>query len=134
MKLSPRFVRRAPLALCAAIALFAFAGCGGGAKTANQAGAPQPVAATGAQEVHLTVTDAGFEPAEVTIAKDRPIILTVTRKTDQTCAREIVFKDLDLKRDLPLNQEVRIELPARPAGTLNYACGMDMIKGSLVVQ
>jgi plastocyanin domain-containing protein len=131
MKLSPR------ISLVAATAVFALAlvGCGGGSKTAQKSGAPPaPVAATGAQEVHLTVTDAGFEPAEVTIAKDRPIVLTVTRKTDQTCAREIVFKDLDLKRDLPLNQEVRIELPARPAGTLNYACGMDMIKGSLVVQ
>ena len=132
MRLTPRVVRGA--SLVAVLALFAFAGCGGGAKTAQKTEAPAPVAATGAQEVHLTVTDAGFEPAEVTIAKDRPIILTVTRKTDQTCAREIVFKDLDLKRDLPLNQEVRIELPARPAGTLNYACGMDMIKGSLVVQ
>jgi plastocyanin domain-containing protein len=136
MSLTPRVLRRASLALVAGFAVLAFAlaGCGG-AKTAQKSETPTPpVAASGAQEVHLTVTDAGFEPAEVTIAKDRPIVLTVTRKTDQTCAREIVFKDLDLKRDLPLNEEVRIELPARPAGTLNYACGMDMIKGSLVVQ
>ena len=113
--------------------LLAVAGCGG-SKTASRQEAPAPVAAGGAQEVHLTVTDAGFEPAQITIAKDRPIVLTVVRKTDQTCAREIVFKEIDRKADLPLNQEVRIELPARPAGTLNYACGMDMIKGSLVVQ
>jgi plastocyanin domain-containing protein len=132
MKLSPRIVRGATFA--AVLALFALAGCGGSKTAQKSETPPAPIAATGAQEVHLTVTDAGFEPAQVTIAKDRPIILTVTRKTDQTCAREIVFKDLDLTRDLPLNQEVRIELPARPAGTLNYACGMDMIKGSLVVQ
>ena len=117
----------------ALVAVFAVAGCGG-TKTAAQKEAPMPVAAAGAQEVHLTVTDAGFEPAQITVAKDRPITLSVTRKTDQTCAREIVFKEIDLKRDLPLNQEVRIELPARSSGTLNYACGMDMIKGSLVVQ
>ena len=135
MSLISRILRHASLALVAvsAVLAFALAGCGGGARTAQETKAP-PVAASGAQEVHLTVTDAGFEPAEVTIAKDRPIVLTVTRKTDQTCAREIVFKDLDLKRELPLNKEVRIELPARPAGTLNYACGMDMIKGSLIVQ
>ena len=133
MRLTPRSQGLAALAVVAAFA-FSLAGCGGGAKTAQRTEAPPPVAAAGAQQVHLTVTDAGFEPAQVTIAKDRPIVLTVTRKTEQTCAREIVFKDLDLKRDLPLNQEVRIDLPARPAGTLNYACGMDMIKGSLVVQ
>ncbi|MEP7027560.1 MAG: cupredoxin domain-containing protein [Candidatus Eisenbacteria bacterium] len=119
----------------ALVAVFALtlAGCGG-TKTAAQHESPAPVAASGAQEVSLTVTDAGFEPAQITVAKDRPITLSITRKTDQTCAREIVFKDLDLKRDLPLNEEVRIDLPARPSGTLNYACGMDMIKGSLVVQ
>ncbi len=120
------------IALVAALAL-ALAGCGG-AKTAAQKESPMPIAAAGAQEVHLTVTDAGFEPAQITVAKDRPITLSVTRKTDSTCAREIVFKEIDLKRDLPLNQEVRIDLPARASGTLNYACGMDMIKGSLVVQ
>ena len=131
---------RLALAAFAVTALVAW-GCGGSksaessqAQGQTQGRAQAPVAASGAQEIHLAVTDAGFEPAQVTVAKDRPIVLTVVRKTDQTCAREIVFKEIDLKRDLPLNQEVRIELPARPAGTLNYACGMDMIKGSLVVQ
>ena len=96
--------------------------------------ASSPVASSGVQEVQLTVTDAGFQPAEVTVAKDRPIRLTVTRKTNQTCATEIVFKEIEVKKDLPLDQAVTIDLPPQPGGTLNYACGMDMIKGSLVVQ
>ena len=95
---------------------------------------PAPVASSGAQDVTLTVTDAGFEPAEVQVAKDRPIRLTITRKTDATCAREIVFKEIAVKQDLPLNQAVTVDLPAQPSGTLHYACGMDMIKGSVVVQ
>ena len=93
-----------------------------------------PVAASGAQDVALTVTDAGFQPAELAVAKDRPIRLTITRKTDATCAREIVFKEIAVKQDLPLNQAVTVNLPAQGSGTLHYACGMDMIKGSLVVQ
>ena len=93
-----------------------------------------PVASSGAQEVALTVTDAGFQPAELAIAKGRPIKLTITRKTDATCAREIVFKEIALKQDLPLNQAVTVNLPAQASGTLHYACGMDMIKGALVVQ
>jgi plastocyanin domain-containing protein len=99
-----------------------------------RAEAPAPVASSGAQEIALTVTDAGFQPAEVQVAKDRPIRLTITRKTDATCAREIIFKEIAVKQDLPLNQAVTVDLPAQPSGTLHYACGMDMIKGSVVVQ
>jgi plastocyanin domain-containing protein len=126
-------------ALCAVLVVSAFAGCSGEKKTASEtttttAETPAPVAASGAQEIQLEVTDAGFVPAQVTVQKDRPISLTITRKTDQTCAKDIVFKGMDVKKDLPLNEAVHIELPAQAAGTVEYACGMDMIKGSLVVQ
>lgn len=128
-------LNRIARAACAALLLAALAGCGG-TKTGSSttAEAPSPLASSGAQEVRLVVTDKGFEPAQIMVEKDRPIALTVTRKTDQTCAKEIVFKGLDVRRELPLNQDVRIDLPARSAGTLEYACGMDMLKGSLVVQ
>jgi plastocyanin domain-containing protein len=107
----------------------AFAGC-----EKPHAKAAAPPASSGVQEIQLAVTDAGFQPAEIAVAKDRPIRLTVTRKTDQTCAREIVFKEIAVKQDLPLNQAVTVDLPAQPGGTLHYACGMNMIKGALVVQ
>jgi plastocyanin domain-containing protein len=115
--------------LAVVLALVVFAGC-----QKPRAEAPTPVASSGVQEVQLVVTDAGFQPAEVAVAKDRPIRLTVTRKTNQTCATEIVFKEIDVKKDLPLDQPVTIDLPAQQSGTLNYACAMNMIKGSLVVQ
>jgi plastocyanin domain-containing protein len=116
------------------LALLVVAGCQKPRASSPSPSSSAPVSSSGVQEIQLAVTDAGFEPAEVAVAKDRPIRLTVTRKTDQTCAREIVFKEIDLKKDLPLGQAVTIDLPARPEGTLHYACGMDMIKGSLVVQ
>ena len=113
------------------LALLVLAGC----QKPHAENPPQsPIASSGAQDVQLTVTDAGFQPAEVSVEKDRPIRLTITRKTDATCAREIVFKEIPYKKDLPLNQAVTVELPAQPSGTLHYACGMDMIKGSVVVQ
>ena len=116
------------------LALAALAGCQKPRASSPPPAAQAPVSSSGVQEIQLAVTDAGFVPAEVAVAKDRPIRLTVTRKTDQTCAREIIFKEIDVKKDLPLDQAVTIDLPARPEGTLHYACGMDMIKGALVVQ
>ena len=97
---------------------------------------PEKVGTDGALSttVHVEVTEAGFVPATATVPKDQPITLTITRRTNQTCATDVVFPALNIKRDLPLDQEVTIELPAQPAGTVSYACGMDMVKGNLVVQ
>jgi plastocyanin domain-containing protein len=60
--------------------------------------------------------------------------LVVTRKTDRTCAKEIVIKDYGINRPLPLNEPVSIEFTPRKPGQVRYACGMDMVTGVLVVQ
>jgi plastocyanin domain-containing protein len=115
---------RAALAILAAVAVVGWAGCG---RTAKQG------ASAGAQQVRVKVTENGFEPAQLAVAAGRPIQLTITRETEQTCATRVVFASLNLKKDLPLNQPVTIDLPAQPAGTIAYACGMDMVKGALIV-
>jgi plastocyanin domain-containing protein len=87
------------------------------------------------QEVKITVTENGFEPARAVIHKGEPVTLIVERKTDQTCAKEIVLQGLNIKKDLPLNQAVRIVLPADVIGdSLSYACGMDMYTGVIIAE
>jgi plastocyanin domain-containing protein len=87
------------------------------------------------QEVQITVTEKGFEPARSFVHKGEPVTLVVERKTDQTCAKEIVLEGLNIKKALPLNQAVRIALPADVIGdSLSYACGMDMYTGVIVAQ
>jgi plastocyanin domain-containing protein len=86
------------------------------------------------QRVHITVTPNGFEPAQVKLHAGRRVRLVVTRRTDRTCATEIVLKDLGIQKALPLNQPVEIVFTPRKTGSLRYACGMDMIAGKLVIQ
>src|SRR6266487_338219 len=78
----------------------------------------------GPREVQLAVTDAGFEPARAEVPRGQPLTLVVTRKTDQTCATEILIPALNERRSLPLNQAVRIDVPNGIADTLSYVCGM----------
>ena len=85
-------------------------------------------------EVHVDVTDKGFEPANVKIPVGQAVTLVMTRKTDQTCATEVVFASLNQRYSLPLNQPVRITLPARQRGTLSYECGMKMLGGRVIIQ
>ena len=82
----------------------------------------------------MDVTDKGFEPAEVKIPAGQAVTLIMPRKTDLTCAKEVEFARLNQKYTLPLNQPVRIVLPATQAGTLSYQCGMHMLGGRVVIQ
>ena len=86
------------------------------------------------REVEITVTDRGFEPALSRVPAGKPVTLVVTRKTDQTCATEIVIPMLHRRVALPLNQTVRVDIPGGIADTLGYECGMGMITGTIVAQ
>lgn len=89
---------------------------------------------TGPRVVQLAVTDGGFEPARVEVPRGQPFTLVITRKTDQTCATEILIPALNERRALPLNQAVRIEVPKGVADTLNYVCGMHMFGGTVAAK
>lgn len=90
--------------------------------------------AAGPQTVTINVTDRGFVPAEVTVRAGESVTLLVTRKTDATCAKEFTIPDLGIRHELPLDQEVKIELTPHEPGNLRYVCGMDMVSGTLKVQ
>ncbi len=88
----------------------------------------------GVQVVQLTVTKDGFVPSQVTVKAGKPVKLVVTRRTERTCATEIVMKDFGVKEALPLEKPVTVNITPKKAGDYRYACGMDMIAGVLKVE
>ncbi|HXI15747.1 MAG TPA: efflux RND transporter periplasmic adaptor subunit [Chloroflexota bacterium] len=102
--------------------------------TQNGAGSANTGGAGGAQAASIAVTEQGFEPQSVTLKAGTPARVTFTRKTDATCAKEVVFPDFNIKKALPLNEPVTVEFTPKETGTLSYACGMNMLKGQVVVQ
>jgi len=88
----------------------------------------------GAQVVTLTVTDDGFVPEVVKVKAGTPVQLVVTRKVEKTCATEIVMKDFGVNQPLPLNKAVTVNVTPKGAGSYRFACGMDMIAGTLKVE
>ncbi len=111
--------RSAPILLLLA-ACAALGGCGAG-----------PPAADGHV---IQVTDKGFEPAVTEVKKGEAVTLLVTRRSDHTCATEMVFAGIDSSFDLPYHQTVRIRLAPNLGDTLRYACGMDMYSGMIVAK
>ncbi|ODS53440.1 MAG: hypothetical protein ABS36_12390 [Acidobacteria bacterium SCN 69-37] len=89
---------------------------------------------TKAQEATVTVTDASFDPQLITLRAGVPARVTFIRTSDKTCATSVVFASLNIRRDLPLNQPVTIEFTPDKAGEIAFACGMNMLRGTVVVQ
>ena len=88
----------------------------------------------GARRVDIQLTEKGFEPAEIAVKAGQPVTLVVTRKTDNTCAKEIVVASMNVRRELPLNRPVEVTFTPDRAGEVRYACGMDMIGGKVIVR
>ena len=87
-----------------------------------------------ARTIEISVTKEGFTPAEVKAKAGETVKLAVTRKTEKTCATEIVMKDFGVNEPLPLNKTVVVTVKPEKAGSYRFACGMDMIAGALVVE
>ncbi|NUQ74083.1 MAG: cupredoxin domain-containing protein [Polyangiaceae bacterium] len=101
-------------------------------KPATESSPPAYVAAPG--DVMIVADDKGFTPSKVEVAKGKSTRLVFKRTSDGTCATDVVFPELSVKRPLPLNQPVAIEIPVGEARTYAFQCGMGMYKSAVVVQ
>jgi plastocyanin domain-containing protein len=94
--------------------------------------APAPI--TFKPRVEVSVTEAGFVPARIPAKAGQPLTLIITRKSDRTCAREIVFAGQEGKTELPLDKTVEVTYTPKASGEVKFGCGMGMmVAGVLAV-
>ncbi|HET7824841.1 MAG TPA: cupredoxin domain-containing protein [Anaeromyxobacter sp.] len=119
------------LPLAAALAVAA-------AGTARAGGKSSPIAEgtlkDGVRTIEMAVTADGFEPSKVKVSKGEKVRLVVTRKTDATCATEIVMADQGVNTPLPLNKPVAVEFTPSKSGEIKYACAMGHVGGVVFVK
>ena len=99
---------------------------------ATTAAAPPPD--DGRPSFAVSVDGSGYHPAEVTAPAGTPIRLVFTRTSDEGCGQQVVFPDLDIRRDLPLDAPVAIDVTTPASGAIAFTCGMSMYQGSVVVR
>jgi len=99
------------------------------------AGIAEGTLKNGVRTVEISVTDEGFVPSKVKAKKGEKVRLVVTRRTDSTCAKEIVVKDHGIKQPLPLDRPVKVLL--RSIDVLHdfyvpeFRAKMDMVPGTV---
>ncbi len=104
----------------------------------DQAGAKPSQSSQGSQgrtqSVTVTLSDKGYQPESFKLRKGVPARVTFVRKVEATCGTEIVLAEYNLKRELPLDQPVVVEFTPAKTGEFKFACGMDMLRGKIIVQ
>ena len=90
-------------------------------------------AQAGQETVPVTVDANGFTPSHIQVKKGTDTTLVFTRTSDSTCAKKVVFPDIKLEKELPLDQAVAVRIPTSEPRTLTFQCGMGMFKSSVVV-
>ena len=127
----------------------ALAACGGEATDpepveadagAMQAAPPAPEPAEpemvdGVQVVEIEAGPMGYEPRAIQLQSGVPARLVFTRTVDSECSSQVKIPAFDVPvTDLPLNEPVAVEFTPTESGDFEFVCGMDMQRGSLLIQ
>jgi len=84
-------------------------------------------------ELLVIVENGVYNPARLRIPSGQATSVKFLRKEDSPCAGTVVFADLNISEDLPLNKEKTIQLPALAPGSYSFTCQMQMYRGELIV-
>lgn len=80
------------------------------------------------------IVDGGYSPEVISIPLGKLTKINFIRKDPTECLAEVVLGDFKIRRSLPLNQKVTIEITPKKKGNFGYSCGMGMYHGKIVVK
>lgn len=90
--------------------------------------------ADGSRTIHVTVDATGYTPSRINAKAREKVRLVFTRKTDEGCGQQLVVPALDVRKDLPLDTPVSVDVQMPPNGEVAFTCGMTMYEGAVVVE
>lgn len=95
---------------------------------------PKAQRAAGTAPVEVLVNDGVYTPASIEVTAGRSVTLRFLRKDPSPCAEKVLFDELGVSADLPLDKPVTVTLtPAKP-GEYEFTCQMRMYRGRLIVR
>ena len=87
----------------------------------------------GVQEIKVTVKG-GYSPDVIVVRQGVPVKLDFYRDETASCSEQVVFGDFGIARELAAFKTTSIEFTPDKAGEFTFACGMNMLRGKLIVE
>jgi len=89
--------------------------------------------AAGAQRLRVSVKGS-YTPDVIVVKRGTPVELDFYRDETNSCTEQVVFGDFGISRMLPAFKTTRIKFTPERAGTFTFNCGMNMVRGKLIVE
>ena len=86
----------------------------------------------GTQEITVTVRG-GYRPDTLAVTAGTPVRLIFDRQETGDCSSRVLIPDFGVNQLLPAHQRTAVEFTAPHPGTYTFACGMNMIHGTIRV-
>lgn len=80
------------------------------------------------------VVNGGYSPEVISIPKGKLTKINFIRTDPTDCLSEVVLGDFKIRKELPLNQRVTIEITPEKTGEYGYSCAMNMYHGKIIVK
>jgi hypothetical protein len=86
------------------------------------------------QRAAIEVTSSGYTPATIRLERGLPAELVFTRTTASGCTAEVHIPEVGVaKTALPQGEAVTVLFTPGTSGAFAFLCGMDMLRGTLIV-
>lgn len=76
----------------------------------------------------------GYSPSVISLPKGKTTTITFFREDPSSCLEDVVLSGFKIRKFLPLNKKVSIEVTPQKSGEYPFECGMSMFHGKIVVR
>lgn len=80
------------------------------------------------------IVDGGYTPDTIEIPAGTATTIHFLRKDPSSCLEEVIISEFKIRRTLPLNERVDVQITPPQAGKFQFSCGMGMYHGTLIVR
>ncbi|MEQ1933436.1 MAG: cupredoxin domain-containing protein [Fimbriimonadaceae bacterium] len=114
---------------------FSMSGCASKDDTVG-ASKPAPAAATsgGLQQAMITIDGGKYTPSVISVEKGKPVELTFTGGKELGCGGTVVFKSLNMSKDVASGKTVTFNFTPKEEGEIPFTCSMGMYDGKVIVK
>jgi plastocyanin domain-containing protein len=85
------------------------------------------------QDINVLVKG-GYSPEQVVLKQGVPAQLHFKRTDPSSCLDHVVFPDFGINQALPENETQTIQIDTSEAGEYEWACGMNMFHGKVIIK
>lgn len=86
-----------------------------------------------AKDSFTILVDGGYKPSKIVLKQGQTTKLNFIRKDSNSCLEEVVIPEFKIRRFLPLNEKVTINITPDRKGEFSFSCRMNMFHGKIII-